>query len=146
MNVGLYSFETFELSKVENLKKLIYEIMGRKCGIYIYSENTRKERLSKRDGLRKMLEDYRNSKIDIIFFENRKSLGSDEYTSYRVLKILSDENVKYASLTDGLNCTLEGKIQMELIGFFENYAKKCSDERSRMGQEFKERQKQLNKK
>ena len=43
MNVGLYSFETFEVSKVEKLKKLIYEIMGRKCGIYIYSETQEKK-------------------------------------------------------------------------------------------------------
>ena len=119
--------------------------MGRKCGIYIYSENTRKERLSKRDGLRKMLEDYRNLKIKIIFFEDRKALGMDEYTTYRVLKILSDEKVNYTSLKDGLNNTSYGKLQMELIGVFENYAKKASDERSRRGQKFKERQKQLNK-
>lgn len=145
MNVGLYSFETFEFSKVENLKKLIYEIMGRKCEIYIYSENTRKERLSKRDGLRKMLEDYRESKINIIFFEDRKALGSDDYTTYRVLKILSDEKVNYTSLTDGITYTSEGKLQMELIGVFENYIKRHSDERSRMGQKLKERQKQLNK-
>lgn len=144
MNVGLYSFETLELNKAENLKKLIYEMIGHKCKIYIYSENTRKQRLSKRDGLRKMLEDYRESKINIIFFEDRNALGSDEYTSYRVLKILSDEKVNYTSLNDGLNCTSEGKLQMELIAFFENYAKKYSDERSRMGQKFKERQKQLN--
>lgn len=145
MNVGLYSFKTFEFSKIEYLKKIIYQIMGRKCGIYIYSENTRKERLSKRDGLRKMLEDYRESKINIIFFEDREALGSDEYTSYRVLKILSDEKVNYTSLKDGLNNTSYGKLQMELIGVFENYAKKASDERSRRGQMFKERQKQLNK-
>ena len=146
MNVGLYSFETFEVSKVENLKILIHQLIRRKCGIYIYSENTNKERLSKRDGLRKMLEDYRNSKIDIIFFEDREALGSDEYTSYRILKILSDEKVNYTSLKDGLNNSSYGKLQMELIAFFENYAKKYSDERSRMGQKFKDRQKQLNKK
>lgn len=145
MNVGLYSFETFEVCKIENLKKFIYEIMGRKCGIYIYSENTRKERLSKRDGLRKMLEDYRNSKIDIIFFEDRKALGSDDYTSFRVLKVLSDEKVNYTSLSDGIKYTLEGKMQMELLAAYENYIKKYADERSRIGQKLKARQEQLKK-
>lgn len=144
MKVGLYSFKTMEFSKIENLRNHIFRMFGRKCEIYIYSENTRKEKLAKRDGLRKILEDYRNSKIDMIVFENREALGTDEYNSYRILKILSDEKVKFTSLTEGLNYTTEGKLQMELIGLFENYAKKCSDERSRMGQKFKERQKQLN--
>lgn len=143
MNVGLYSFETFEVSKVEKLKKLIYEIMGRKCGIYIYSENTRKERLSKRDGLRKMLEDYSNSKIKIIFFEDRKALGSDDYTSFSVLKVLSDEKVNYTSLLDEIKYTSEGKMQMEILAVYENYIKKYADERSRMGQKLKARQEQL---
>ena len=145
MNVGLYSFETFEVSKVENLKNYIYKLMRRKCGIYIYSENTRKERLSKRDGLRKMLEDYRNSKIDMIFFEDRKALGNDDYTSFRVLKILSDEKVNYSSLTDGINYTSEGKMQMEFLTAFEHYIKMNADERSRRGQIYKEKLKQINK-
>jgi len=144
MKVGLYSFKTMEFSKIERLKNLIHDLMRRKCEIYIYSENTRKERLSKRDGLRKMLEDYRNSKINIIFFEDREALGSDAYTSFQVLKVLSDEKVKYVSLTDGFQYTSEGEFQLEVNSAFENYIKRKSDERSRMGQIIKERQKQLN--
>lgn len=137
MNVGLYSFKTLELSKVENLKNQIYSIMGCKCEIYIYSENNRKERLSKRCGLRKILEDYRASKIDMIIFEDRKALGIDEYTTYRILKILSNENVNFTSLKDGFNNSSFGRSQIELIGVLENYAKEYSDKRSKMMQKIK---------
>ena len=90
-----------------------------------------------------MLEDYRNSKIKIIFFEDRKALGSDDYTSFRVLKVLSDEKVNYTSLLDEIKYTSEGKMQMEILAVYENYIKKYADERSRMGQKLKARQEQL---
>lgn len=137
MNVGLYSFKTLELSKVENLKNQIYSVIGRKCEIYIYSENNRQERLSKRGGLRKILEDYEASKIECIIFEDRMALGTDEYTTYRILKILLDKNVNFTSLNDRFNSSSLGRSQIKLIGFFENYAKEYSDKRSKTIQKIK---------
>lgn len=70
MNIGLYSFERLEIKKLEEISNKIKTIYwGENVNIYIYSENTVKQRIKERQALYQMIEDYEKGKIEVIIFE-----------------------------------------------------------------------------
>src|SRR5574344_1606733 len=98
MNFGLYSFKTLELNKIKELERKIMDNFPNANKICIYSENTNKQRLCKRDGLEKMLTDYTQKKIDFIAFENIEALGTELYIATEVIEKLNDSNVNFIIL------------------------------------------------
>ena len=56
MNIGIYNFKTLKLSEIN---KIIFETDLNIDEVYIYSENTAKERIEHRKGLEKIINDYK---------------------------------------------------------------------------------------
>lgn len=132
MNIGLYSFNTIEVKQVEKLKNDI--IQGFLCvdNIYLYSENTTKQRIQCRQAFRKIIEDYKNKKIDWIVFEDYNTMSQDYYTRGLMLKELLENKCNFEFLKENIN-SQSNKIITELQIHMSNYLKESNDERSRRG-------------
>lgn len=110
MNVGLYSLNTMELKEISNIITDTRFTLGVKK-IFLYSENTKKEKMSKRFVFRKMLEDYEKGKIELIVFKNLKSIGKDKYIRSQILKELLLKDYKFCTLEENHNnLNLSGRI------------------------------------
>jgi len=133
MNIGLYSFQNPELIETS---KLIKELKNMFIidNIYMYSENTNKERIEYRDGLKRLIEDYRNKKIDIIAFKDLNSLGSNRYIRGKILQTLLEGNYDFSfiNLPYTSLCT-SGRVCIELIIKISQEDKIRADKRSEMG-------------
>ena len=57
MNVGLYSLKNMTARKIGKLSRIIQKIFPVN-DIYTYSENIPKQRISKREGLKKIIQDF----------------------------------------------------------------------------------------
>lgn len=141
MNVGLYSFKTIELIQTSSLIKLINNMFNAD-NIFLYSENTAKEKMSQRFGFNKLLEDYKLKEIDIIVFEDMKSLGNDSYVKSRIYKTLLSLDCEFYFLKEhlGFSKDYNKKIFNTIINY-EEIVKAKMDERSRVGQLYKSKMK-----
>ena len=92
MNIALYSFNRLEVDLVDNLSKKIKSTFKNIDKIYLYTENTLKERLSQRTGLNELLNDYKKEKIDMIVFQSITAIGTDDYIQSLILNKL-DRNI-----------------------------------------------------
>lgn len=133
MNIGLYSFDTIEFNK---LKNIIQKMPFQFDNLYLYTENSDKERIRKRDGFNRIIEDYKSKKIDKIVFEDGLSLGSSQYIRSQIFKRLLYSNCEY-------HCIDEAEVNdadyIRMFIHMEEHSKKIADKRSRIGQEFKNR-------
>lgn len=145
MNIGLYSFERLEIKKLEGISNKIKTIYwGENVNIYIYSENTVKQRIKERQALYQMIEDYEKGKIEVIIFENNQAFGSDLYTRSEILKMLLKKNIKFEIIEDSIVSTsIVGKKMLNMSLYFADYAKKDNDERSIMGNIIKDRNRDI---
>ena len=145
MNVGLYSFERLEVKKLEGISNKIKNYyFGAKVNIYIYSENTVKQRLKERQALYQMIEDYEKGKIEVIVFENNEALGSDSYTRSEIIKLLQKKDIRFIIVENSIDSTsADGKIKLSFSVSLAEYAKKNNDERSIMGNIIKEQNKEM---
>ncbi len=145
MNIGLYSFERLEIKKLEEISNKIKTIYwGENVNIYIYSENTVKQRIKERQALYQMIEDYEKGKIEVIIFENNQAFGSDLYTRSEILKMLLKKNIKFEIIEDSIVSTsIVGKKMLNMSLYFAEYAKKDNDERSIMGNIIKDKNRDI---
>lgn len=145
MNIGLYSFQRLEMKKLENLNNEIkVKCLGFKTNIYIYSENTVKQRIKERQALHQMIQDYESGKIEVIYFENRDALGSDLYTRSEILKMLLKKNINFEIIEDSISSTsATGKLMLNMSLIFAESAKKDNDKRSIMGNRIKDKNKEI---
>lgn len=111
MNVGIYSFETLEVQKINMIDSQVKKRFKDVEKVYVYSENTLKQEISQRVGLRKMLKDYKNKKISIIVLENMKALGTEFYLQSMILKKLMKNNNKFYILDIGVDSTSKDGIE-----------------------------------
>ena len=92
MNIGIYNFKTLKLSEIN---KIIFETDLNVDEVYIYTENTSKERIEHRKGLEKIINDYKNGIIDIIVFEKSSSLGSCDFIKAQVIREFIKNECRY---------------------------------------------------
>ena len=138
MNIGLYSFKNMELIKTSNLIGKLNRIFYLD-DILLYSENTSREKMSQRFGFKKLLEDYDSNVIDIIVFEDIKSLGSDNYIRSQIYKALLSGNYEFYLLNQNLSSSKrQDRIFLKYIIDHEETLKNRMNERSKMGQYIKE--------
>lgn len=144
MNIGLYSFKMFEAQMVEIANiKIKYKLL-KVSNVYLYSENTTKQRINKRDGFYKMLQDYLQGKIDIIVFENMQSLGSDIYIRGELLKLLLKLHIDFFLIEeDILSTSCIGTEVLNIIIYMIAKSKKENDKRSKMGNIIRDREKRI---
>lgn len=135
MKVGLYSFERMELAQINKLLKKINERL-RVDKIYLYSENTCKERYSQREGFKKMLEDYQNKKIDIIAVENLNSFGKDGNVKLQILKELQARRNKLIFITEPVALEFMEELFIDITINYLESCKQLGDERSKVGARF----------
>lgn len=95
MNIALYSFNRLEVDLVDNLSKKIKSTLKNIDKIYLYTENTLKERLSQRTGLNELLNDYKKEKIDMIVFQSITAIGTDDYIQSLILNKLMKSNIHF---------------------------------------------------
>lgn len=95
MNIALYSFNRLEVNLVENLSKEIKSKFKNIDKIYLYTENTLKERLSQRTALNELLNDYKKEKIDMIVFQSITAIGTDDYIQSVILNKLMKSNIHF---------------------------------------------------
>lgn len=145
MNIGLYSFERLEIKKLEGISNKIKTIYwGENVNIYIYSENTVKQRIKERQALYQMIEDYEKGKIEVIIFENNEALGSDSYTRSEIIKLLQKKDIRFTIVENSIDSTsADGKIKLSILVSLAEYAKKDNDERSIMGNIIKDKNKDI---
>lgn len=137
MNVGFYSFYRLEFSQIYILNIKIKDKLPAN-NIYIYSENTTKQRINKREALNKIIDDYNQKIIDCIVFENLKELGSDFYMRSKILKILIENNINFIFLEENIVSTsLVKKEKIEMMIFMANRLKEEHDRRSKIGNNIK---------
>ena len=131
MNAGIYSFKTMEASKIGILStKIRNQYTVRR--INIYSENTEKQSLNKRDGLRRILCDYKEGKIGIIVFESIHSLGSDICPIADIFKLLYKNRIKFYIIEEDIAPTPGfGNPIIDIIIYKAEMIKKLNHERSR---------------
>lgn len=135
MNVGIYSFQTMELIQINKLIKKINERL-KIDKIYLYSENTHKERYCKREGFKKMLEDYQNKKIDIIAVESLESFGKDGNVKLQILKELQERRYKLIFINESIALEFMQELFIDITIKFLESCKQLGDERSKIGAEF----------
>ena len=92
MNIGIYNFKTLKLSEIN---KIIFETDLNIDEVFIYTENTTKERIEQRKGLEKIIEDYKKGAIDVIVFEKSSSLGTSDFTKSLVIKEFMKNKCRY---------------------------------------------------
>ena len=137
MNVGFYSFYRLEFSQIYILNIKIKDKLPAN-NIYIYSENTGKQRINKREALNKIIDDYNQKIIDCIVFENIKALGSDFYMRSKILKILIENNINFIFLEENIVSTsLIKKEKIEMMIFMADTLKEEHDRRSKIGNNIK---------
>lgn len=137
MNVGFYSFYRLEFSQIYILNIKIKDKLPAN-NIYIYSENTTKQRINKREALNKIIDDYNQKIIDCIVFENLKALGSDFYMRSKILKILIENNINFIFLEENIVSTSSVKKEkIEMMIFMANRLKEEHDRRSKIGNNIK---------
>lgn len=141
MNVGVYSFENMTDDQIEALSVKIRDRLLVVENIYIYSENTQKQRLSKRDGLKKIIQDYEQKKIAAIVFEGTNSLGADDYIKGKVLEILMEKEIKFLILKENIESTSAiGKQMIQILISLGERLKEMNDKRSKNGNIHMEKQ------
>ncbi len=139
MNVGLYSFKNIELIKTSNFISKLNKFLNLD-NIFLYSENTSREKMNQRFGFKKLLEDYDAKIIDIIVFEDTKSLGSDNYIRSQIYKILLSGDYEFYFLNENLSSSeKQDRIFLKYIIDFEESLKTRMDKRSKIGQYLKEK-------
>lgn len=145
MNIGLYSFERLEIKKLEEISNKIKTIYwGENVNIYIYSENTVKQRIKERQALQQMIEDYEKGKIEVIVFEDSQALGSDLFTRSKILKTLLIKDINFRIIEDSIDSTSGiGKLKLNTLLIFAQYAKEDNDKRSIMGNIVKDKNKEI---
>ena len=95
--------------------------------------------MSQRFGFKKLLEDYDSNVIDIIVFEDIKSLGSDNYIRSQIYKALLSGNYEFYLLNQNLSSSKrQDRIFLKYIIDHEETLKNRMNERSKMGQYIKE--------
>lgn len=137
MNVGFYSFYRLEFSQIYILNIKIKDKLPAN-NIYIYSENTEKQRINKREALNKIIDDYNQKIIDCIVFENLKALGNDFYMRSKILKILIENNINFIFLEENIVSTsLIKKEKIEMMIFMADTLKEEHDRGSKIGNNIK---------
>lgn len=132
MDVAFYSFKRIEVGQVHKIGLKIKEENPFTDKIYIYTENTNKQRISCRQGFRQMVEDYKKSKFDVIIFESFKSMSEDEYTRGLMLKELMKQNIKFYFLDKHLTSNSEVDKSILLIQvYIAESIKKSNNQRSK---------------
>lgn len=132
MNVGLYSLKTMELKENSILITDIRFIPGVEQ-IFLYSENTEKEKRAKRVVFRKMLEDYKKRKIELIVFKNLAAIGKDKYERCQILKELLLNDYKFCTIEENHNNLNDfGKIFTKNLIEESEKEKKYKDTRNKM--------------
>lgn len=132
MNIGLYSFNTMEAKQVEKLSNDIIQGFIWVDNIYLYSENTTKQRIQCRQAFKKIIEDHKKQKIDWIVFEDFNTMSQDYYTRGLMLKELLNNNCNFDFLKENTS-SQSNRIILETQIHMSNYIKESNDERSRMG-------------
>lgn len=133
MNVGIYSFSRLECNQVNILSIKIKDKLLVN-NIYLYLENTTKQRISKREALYRIIKDYEQGIIDAIVFEDFKSLGSDLYIRGKILKLLLENNISFFFIKEDFESTsIIGKEQIKIMIFTATKFKEENDRRSVMG-------------
>ena len=121
MNIGLYSFKNMELIKTSNFISKLNKFFNLD-NIFLYSENTSREI------------------INIIVFEDIKSLGSDNYVRSQIYKILLSGNYEFYFLNENLSSSRrQDRMFLKYIIDFEEVLKTRMDKRSKIGQHLKEK-------
>lgn len=139
MNIGLYSFKNMELIKTSNFISKLNKFFNLD-NIFLYSENTSREKMNQRFGFKKLLEDYDAKIINIIVFEDIKSLGSDNYVRSQIYKILLSGNYEFYFLNENLSSSRrQDRMFLKYIIDFEEVLKTRMDKRSKIGQHLKEK-------
>jgi len=132
MNVGLYSFVTMDVKTVQKLSEEITHRLINVDDIFIYSENTNKERMSKRDGFKNMLQDYAKGKINVVVFQNLQTLGKDDIVRGELLQDLMGNRVKFFFIEAEMESVTDtGKNMLEATIFFSNKMKEINTEKSK---------------
>ncbi len=131
MNVGLYSLKNMTAMEIGKLSRIIQKIFPIN-DIYVYSENTPKQRISRREGLKKIIQDYNKEKVDLIVFEKLSSLGSDACIKGEALELLMKEKVKFFVIQENIDSTLEiGKQQIKMLTLIGEQQKEMNEQRNR---------------
>ena len=131
MNVGLYSLKNMTARKIGKLSRIIQKIFPVN-DIYTYSENIPKQRISKREGLKKIIQDYNEGKVDLIVFEKLSSLGSDACIKGKALELLMKEKVKFFIIQENIDSTLEiGKQKIQILILIGEKQKEMNEQRNR---------------
>lgn len=118
MNVALYSFKRLEANLVVTLNNKIREKFKSVDKIYIYTENTLKERMSQRLALKELLKDYENKKINIIVFESIEAIGTDDYIQSVILNKLMKNNIDFYLMDIDVDSKLEESKMLISIKIF----------------------------
>lgn len=145
MNIGLYSFQRLEIKKLEGISnKIKTSYWGENVKIYIYSENTVKQRIEDRQALHQMIEDYENGKIELIVFEDNQAMGSDLYIRSKILRMLLIKNINFRIIEDSIESTSSiDRLKLDTLLMFAQYAKEDNDKRSIMGNIVKDKNKEI---
>ena len=132
MNVGIYSFSRLECNQVNILSIKIKDKLLVN-NIYLYLENTTKQRISKREALYRIIKDYEQGIIDAIVFEDFKALGSDLYIRGKILKLLLENNISFFFIKEDIESTsIIGKEQIKIMIFTSTKFIEENDRRSVM--------------
>lgn len=142
MNVGVYSFKRVELREATECVRQIIN-PGLVDNIFIYSENTNKERMSQREAFKKVLDDYEKRKIELIVFKDLDSIGQSTYVRALIFRELINRKCKYCSVKENIhNFNIGGRLFTTALIKQALDEKKYGDERSKIGQEIKRKLKE----
>lgn len=142
MNIGLYSFKTMNVNEINKLSEKLNDKFIYTKNIYIYSENTSKQKLSKRIGLEKIIKDYEKKKISLIAVKSINSFGSDLYINSEILMMLKEKEISFFIIDEDMESKSDvARKKIDTINFIEKTAKEENDKRSRIGKIIKEQMK-----
>lgn len=142
MNIGLYSFKTMNVNEINKLSEKLNDKFIYTKNIYIYSENTSKQKLSKRIGLEKIIKDYEKKKISLIAVKSINSFGSDAYINSEILMMLKEKEISFFIIDEDIESKSDvARKKIDIINFIEKTAKEENDKRSRIGKIIKEQMK-----
>lgn len=102
MNIAIYSFKRIELREINQcVRKLGYiEYLS---NVYIYSENTKKERMSERQAFKDLLDDYEEKNIELVILKDLESVGQSNYIRALIFRELINRKCKFCCIKENIH-------------------------------------------